>query len=167
MVPVAGSGTAGLAQDRRMVGGARHWHFAIAWFLVLNGALYLTYFFGRGEWRRRLFLPARDARNALLMFGYYLRVRRTPPPADFYNGLQRFSYTSVVMVIIVQVLSGLAIYKPVQLHWLLRLFGGYDAARVIHLLGLVFVAMFVAVHIVLVLQHPRELLAMITGGQRG
>ena len=45
--------------------GARHWHFAIAWFLVLNGALYLAYFFGRGEWRRRLFLPARDARNAL------------------------------------------------------------------------------------------------------
>jgi thiosulfate reductase cytochrome b subunit len=147
--------------------GARHWHFAIAWFLVLNGALYLAYFFERAEWRRRLFLPARDARNALLMFGYYLRVRSTPPPADFYNGLQRFAYTSVVVVIIVQVLSGLAVYKPVQLHWLLRLFGGYDSARVVHLLGLAFVAMFAAAHIVLVLLHPRELLAIITGGQRG
>jgi len=134
---------------------------------VLNGALYLAYFFGRGEWRRRLFLPARDARNALLMFGYYLPVRRTPPPADFYNSLQRFAYTSVVIVIIVQVLSGLAVYKPVQLHWLLKVFGGYDTARVVHLLGLAFVAMFVAAHIVLVLLHPRELLAMITGGQRG
>jgi thiosulfate reductase cytochrome b subunit len=64
-------------------------------------------------------------------------------------------------------LSGLAVYKPVQLHWLLRLFGGYDSARVVHLLGLVFAAMFAAAHIVLVLLHPRELLAMITGGQRG
>jgi thiosulfate reductase cytochrome b subunit len=72
-----------------------------------------------------------------------------------------------VIIITLQVLSGLAIYKPVQLHWLLRLFGGYDSARVIHLLGLVFIAMFVVNHVVLVLLHPRELLAMITGGQRG
>jgi thiosulfate reductase cytochrome b subunit len=147
--------------------GARHWHFAIAWFLVLNGVVYVAYFFGRGEWRRRLFLPARDAGNALRMFGYYLRVLKTPPPADFYNGLQRFAYSSVVIVITLQVLSGLAIYKPVQLGWLVTLFGGYDVARVIHLLGLVFIAMFVATHIVLVLLHPRELLAMITGGKRG
>lgn len=61
----------------------------------------------------------------------------------------------------------MAIYKPVQLHWLLTLCGGYDAARVIHLFGLAFIAMFVAMHIVLVLAHPRELLAMITGGTRG
>jgi thiosulfate reductase cytochrome b subunit len=147
--------------------GGRHWHFAIAWFLVLNGVIYLAYFFGRGEWRRRLFLPVRDARNAIHMFGYYLRVLKTPPPADFYNGLQRFAYSSVVIVITLQVLSGLAIYKPVQLHWLLRLFGGYDVARVVHLFGLVFIAMFVATHIVLVLLHPRELLAMVTGGKRG
>jgi thiosulfate reductase cytochrome b subunit len=125
--------------------GARHWHFAIAWFLVLNGIIYLAYFFGRGKWRR-LFLPSRDARNALLMFGYYLRLLKEPPPADFYNGLQRFAYSCVVVVITLQILSGLAIYKPVQLHWLLRLFGGYDAARVIHLLGPVFIAMFVEPH---------------------
>ena len=147
--------------------GARHWHFAIAWFLVLNGFIYLAYFFGRGEWRRRLFLPARDARNAVLMFGYYLRLLKTPPPSGFYNGLQRFAYSSVTIVMIIQALSGLAIYKPVQLHWLLTLFGGYDVARVIHLLGLVFIAMFVATHIVLVLLHPRELLAMVTGGEHG
>jgi thiosulfate reductase cytochrome b subunit len=120
--------------------GARHWHFAIAWFLVLNGAIYLVYFFARGEWRRRLFLLARDARNALRMVGYYLHLLKTPPPPDFYNGLQRFAYSSVVVVVILQVLSGLAIYKPVQLHWLLVLFGGYDSARVVHLMGLIFIA---------------------------
>lgn len=147
--------------------GGRHWHFAIAWLLVLNGAVYLAYFFGRGEWRRRMFLPARDAVNAARMFGYYLRVRRNAPPPEFYNGLQRLAYSSIAIVIVLQVLSGLAIYKPVQLHWLLALFGGYDSARVIHLLGLAFIALFVLTHVALVLLHPRELLAMITGGARG
>jgi len=151
----------------RWLAGGRHWHFAIAWFMVLNGLIYLAYFFGRGEWRRRLFIPARDARNAIRMLGYYLRVLKTPPPPDFYNGLQRLAYSSIVVIITLQVLSGLALYKPVQLHWLLALFGGYDAARVVHLLGLVLIATFVATHIVLVSLHPRALFAMITGGKRG
>jgi len=147
--------------------GGRHWHFAIAWFMALNGLIYLAYFFGRGEWRRRLFIPTRDARNAIRMLGYYLRLLKTPPPPDFYNGLQRLAYSSIVVIITLQVLSGLALYKPVQLHWLLAPFGGYDAARVVHLLGLVLIAMFVGTHIVLVSLHPRELFAMITGGKRG
>src|SRR5437660_11763720 len=40
--------------------GARNWHFALAWFFILNGIAYLIYFFASGEWRRRLFLPGRD-----------------------------------------------------------------------------------------------------------
>src|SRR5262249_51345109 len=139
----------------------------IAWLMVLNGLIYLAYFFGRGEWRRRLFVPARDARSALRMLGYYLRMLKTPPPPDFYNGLQRLAYNSIVLVVTVQVLSGLPIYNVVQLQWLLALFGGYDAARVIHLLGLVMIAMFVPAHIVMVSLHPRALFAMVTGGGRG
>src|ERR1700722_3490655 len=54
--------------------GARHWHFALAWYLILNGVAYLAYLFVRGEWRRRLFLPHRDLGNALSMFLYYLRI---------------------------------------------------------------------------------------------
>src|SRR5215469_6779634 len=67
--------------------GARHWHFALAWFLILNGIIYLVYFFLTGEWRRRMFLPMRDSRNALRMFAYYIRAVKNPPPEDFYNGL--------------------------------------------------------------------------------
>ncbi|SRR5579875_363903 len=146
--------------------GARHWHFALAWFLMLNGAVYLAYFFWSGEWRRRLFLPKRDAANALRMFAYYTHIARTPQPDDFYNGLQRLAYTIVIIVGIVMVLSGLAIYKPVQLHWLTMLFGGYDGARVVHFAGLCILAMFVATHLVLVAAHPRDIIKMITGGGR-
>jgi thiosulfate reductase cytochrome b subunit len=146
--------------------GGRMWHFAIAWFFVINGAIYLGYFFASGEWRRRMFLPWRDAGGAVLQFMYYLRLRRTPPPEDFYNGLQRLAYTSVVFFGLVMVLSGLAIYKPVQLHFLTMLFGGYDGARVVHLGGLILIAMFVASHLVLVALHPREIVTMMTGGPR-
>jgi len=146
--------------------GARHWHFALAWFVILNGVAYLTYMFARGEWRRRLFLPQRDLVNAAQMFLYYLRIRKTPPPVDFYNGLQRLAYTSAIVFGIVVALSGLAIYKPVQLHFLTVPFGGYDGARVVHFAALWLLVLFVANHLVLVALHPRELFNMITGGRR-
>ncbi len=149
------------------LGGARHWHFAIAWFLILNGVLYLSYLVISGEWRRRAFLPLRDAPGAIAMFAYYLRIRKTPPPGDFYNGLQRLAYTSAIAFAIVVVLSGLAIFKPVQLYWLTALFGGYDVARVVHLSALVLLALFTATHLVLVALHPRTIVHMVTGGPRG
>src|SRR5271154_1768656 len=121
--------------------GARHWHFAIAWFLIFNGVIYLTYMVASGEWRRRVFLPTRDASNAIAMFAYYLRIRKTPPPEDFYNGLQRIAYTAA--------------------------FGGYDVARVVHLSCLVLLASFTAMHLVLVALHPRTIITMVTGGRRG
>jgi thiosulfate reductase cytochrome b subunit len=148
------------------LGGGRHWHFAIAWFFVLNGICYLAYFFLSGEWRRRMFRPARDVNGACAQFLYYLRIRKAPPPADFYNGLQRFAYSSAIILGVVMVLSGLAIYKPVQLHFLTLLFGGYDGARVVHLAGLFLLAMFLVTHLVLVSMHPREIVNMITGGRR-
>lgn len=147
--------------------GARHWHFAVAWLLILNALVYLGYEAVSGEWRRRAFLPRRDSAGALTMFAYYLRLRRTPPAEDFYNGLQRLAYTSAILFGLVVVLSGLAIYKPVQLHWLTSLFGGYDGARVVHFACLLLLAGFTATHIVLVALHPKTLIAMINGGRRG
>jgi thiosulfate reductase cytochrome b subunit len=147
--------------------GARHLHFAVAWFLIFNGALYVVYLLASGEWRRRAFLPIRDTPGALAMVGYYLRIRKTPPPEDFYNGLQRLAYTSAIAFGFVVVLSGLAIYKPVQWYWLAALFGGYDGARVIHLMALVLLTLFAATHLVLVVLHPRTIIEMVTGGRRG
>jgi thiosulfate reductase cytochrome b subunit len=147
--------------------GGRHWHFAVAWFFIVNGLIYFTYFFISGEWRRRLFWPRRDMSNAVRQFAYYVRLTTSPPPASFYNGLQRLAYTGVLLLEIVMVLSGLAIYKPVQFYPLTLLFGGYDGARVVHLAGLCLITMFVVIHLVLVSAHPRELLNMVSGGRRG
>ncbi len=165
--PLQGMTPPGWMRFGGWLAGARQWHFAIAWFLVLNGLVYLGYLMFSGEWRRRMFLPRRDTSGAIAMFAYYLKVSATAPPEDFYNGLQRLAYTSAIVFAIVAVFSGLAIYKPVQLHLLTALYGGYDFARVIHLGALVMLAMFTATHLVLVALHPRTIVNMVSGGPRG
>ncbi|TSC24113.1 cytochrome b/b6 domain-containing protein [Corallococcus sp. Z5C101001] len=146
--------------------GARHWHFAFGWFLALNGCVYVLYLALSGEWRRRLFLPRRDARDAVATLAYYLRIRPAPAQPGLYNGLQRLAYTSALVLGALSVLSGLVLYKPVQLQWLTALFGGYDPARAIHLLLLVLLAFFTVGHVVLVALHPRTFGEMVTGGRK-
>jgi thiosulfate reductase cytochrome b subunit len=146
--------------------GARHWHFAFAWFLTANALVYGIYLFASGEWRRRLFWPPRDARNAWQTTLHDLRIRKDPPQSvGLYNGMQRLAYTAVLALAPLLVLSGLAMYKPVQLPHLTALLGGYDVARVLHLLVLAALALFLVVHVVQVLLHPRSLLDMTTGGK--
>ncbi len=147
--------------------GARHWHFAFAWFFVANAAVYAIYLFASGEWRQRLFFPRRDARNAWATVLHDLRIQKTPPPQHgLYNGMQRLAYTGVLAITPLLVLSGLAIYKPVQLPRLTALLGGYDSARAIHLLVLAALALFTAVHVVQVLLHPRTFVDMTVGRGR-
>lgn len=146
--------------------GGRAWHFAFAWLFVLNGLAYGIYLALSGEWRRRYFFLRRDSRNAVQTLAYYLRVRKTAPKQGLYNGLQRLAYTAAFLLAIMIVLSGFAIYKPVQLHWLAAAFGGYDAARAVHLLVLGLFALFTIGHVLLVALHPRSLGEMITGGRR-
>jgi thiosulfate reductase cytochrome b subunit len=146
--------------------GARHWHFAFGWFLALNGTVYVLYLFLSGEWRRRLFLPHRDARDAVATLAYYLRLRPPPAQVGLYNGLQRLAYTATLGMGALSVLSGLVLYKPVQLGWLTSLFGGYDPARFVHLLLLALLAFFTVGHVVLVALHPRTFGEMLTGGRK-
>ncbi|ABS27810.1 cytochrome b/b6 domain-containing protein [Anaeromyxobacter sp. Fw109-5] len=148
--------------------GARHWHFAFAWLFVANALAYAAYLLASGEWRRRLFFPRRDARNAWGTLLHDLRLRKeAPPPVGLYNGMQRLTYTGVLATAPLLVLSGLAMYKPVQLPRLTALLGGYDAARAIHLLVLAALALFTVVHVVQVLLHPRTLAGMTVGRGAG
>jgi Ni/Fe-hydrogenase b-type cytochrome subunit len=145
--------------------GARHWHFAFAWVLVGNAVLYLGYLIFSGEIRRRYFWPPRDTKPAFQQLAYYLRLRKEAPKADLYNGLQRLAYSSALFLVTVEILSGLSIWKPVQLSWLAALFGGYDGARAVHLIVLFLILGFVITHVILVALHLKSLGEMITGGK--
>ena len=61
------------------------------------------------------------------------------------------------------VLSGLAIWKPVQLQELTALFGGYEAARYVHFFAMAAIVGFLVVHVLLALIVPKSLRAMVTG----
>jgi thiosulfate reductase cytochrome b subunit len=60
-------------------------------------------------------------------------------------------------------LSGLAIWKPVQFSVLTALFGNYEIARVVHFAGMAGIVGFLIVHVALTALVPKTLVAMVTG----
>jgi Ni/Fe-hydrogenase b-type cytochrome subunit len=147
--------------------GALNWHFALMWPLVAFGLLYMGYLAASGEWRSLLFRPS-DIPGAIQMMKYYLHLRRDHPAQGKHNPLQKLAYSSVVVLGVLAVLSGLSIYKPTQLGWLTALFGGFQLARYWHFwIVWAFVA-FSIVHVVLVfVVDPASLRAMLSGWYRG
>lgn len=147
--------------------GGLNWHFALAWPFVLSGLAYLFYLTISGKWRELLFLP-RDIRRALEMQLYYLRIRKEHPPQGKHNALQKGAYTFIVALGAISALSGFAIYKPVQLSWLVALFGGYELARYWHFVAVWLFTAFTLVHVLAVLLADRASLpSIITGWYRG
>jgi thiosulfate reductase cytochrome b subunit len=143
------------------LGGALAIHFAAMWMLVANFAIYVGYGIGTGHLRRRL-LPIRLA-DARRDFGLALTFRLAHQPG-IYNAVQRLLYVLVGLAIAGVILSGLAVWKPVQLHLLATLFGGYEGARRVHFLAMSGIAAFLVIHLALVAIVPRTLRAMLTGG---
>jgi len=75
-------------------------------------------------------------------------------------------YLGVMAVTVLTVLTGLSIWKPIQLSWLTDLFGGYETARVIHFTLMTLIVGFVIVHIALVALFPGTLVSMTVGRPR-
>jgi thiosulfate reductase cytochrome b subunit len=137
------------------------------WPLVAVGLLYAGYLAASGEWRSLVFRP-RDIRGAVAMAQYYLRLRQSHPPQGKHNPLQKLAYSSIVVLGALAVLTGLAIYKPVQLAWLTNLFGGFQAARYWHFWIVWIFVSFTIVHVILVFAvDPPSFRAMLTGRYRG
>lgn len=140
------------------LGGALAWHLGAMWLLFADGLAYLVYGVASGHFRRDVALPSAAEAMRDLRAAFRLRLAHH---TGHYNAVQRLFYAGVLGLIILQVATGLAIWKPVQLGWLAGLFGGYPVARGIHLALMFGIAAFVVVHVALVLIHPRTLRAMI------
>jgi thiosulfate reductase cytochrome b subunit len=142
------------------LGGALQWHFAAMWLLVINGLLYLLYGIFSGHYRRSFF-PLRL--GAILQELANLMHGRVSHLLGHYNAIQKLAYLVVILLGLTLVLSGLAVWKPVQFQGLAALMGGYEGARIVHFLAMSGVVGFVVVHVVMVLLVPRTLLPMLTG----
>lgn len=147
--------------------GGLNWHFTLMWPLIAVGLCYLIYLVASGEWRKLVFRP-RDLPRAVEMQKYYLRLRRDHPPQGKHNALQKAAYTFILFLGTLSVLTGFAVYKPVQLSWLTTLFGGYQRARYWHFWAVWIFVAFLIVHVVMVfLADPASFRAMLTGRYRG
>jgi thiosulfate reductase cytochrome b subunit len=138
------------------------WHFFGMWILFLNGLAYVTYGFLTGRFRRML-LPIRPA-ELLANMRDALRLRLAHDDPTRYNAVQRVLYIGVLVIGVLVVLSGLAIWKPIQFSELLALFGSFQTARLVHFLCMAAIVGFVVVHVTLALLVPHTLVAMVTGG---
>ena len=146
------------------LGGARHWHFAMMWVLVVNAIVYLTFIFLHGEWRT--LRPVRgDFRDAIEMVKFYLYLRPKHPLHGKHNALQKNTYVLMLLVGVMAVVSGLAIWKPVSLSWITNLMGGYALARWWHFLAMLILATLTIIHVIMVFAvDPYAIRAMTTGG---
>ena len=143
------------------LGGAIQWHFAAMWVLVVNGLVYLTLGFVTGRFRRKL-LPITPS-AVLADVKAALTFKLAHDDLSHYNAVQKLLYSGVILSGIIVVLSGLAIWKPVQFQELTTLFGGYNFARIVHFFAMAAIVGFLVVHVALALLVPKSLRAMITG----
>jgi thiosulfate reductase cytochrome b subunit len=143
------------------LGGGLLWHFAAMWLLTVNGLVYLTLGFVTGRFRKKL-LPI-TASGVIADTKAALTGKLSHDDLTKYNYVQKLLYAGIIVVGIVVVLSGLSIWKPVQLQYLTAFFGGYDAARYVHFVCMAAIVAFLVVHIALALLVPKSLRAMIIG----
>lgn len=107
-------------------------HFSFAWLFAVNGFLYVAFLAISGQWRHLV-----PDRRALLVesrqvVAHDLHLRTEAPPQGRYNAAQQVTYTLVVAMGALIVLTGIAILKPTDASLLTRLLGGYETARFLH-----------------------------------
>jgi thiosulfate reductase cytochrome b subunit len=140
-----------------------NWHFTFMWLFFINGLLYVSFTILSGQWR--YLLPTRHSLNeAWQVVLHDLHLRRAEPQFLKYNAAQRIAYTAVILMGFGSLITGLAIYKPVQFGWAAWLCGGYKAARLEHFILTIGYVLFFVIHLLQVVKTGwNNFQAMITG----
>src|SRR3954470_8766488 len=109
------------------LGGGLLLHFAAMWLLMINGLAYLVTGFATGRFRKKL-LPITPA-GVLHDVRAALTFKLGHADLTVYNYVQRVLYAGIILVGVIIVLSGLSMWKPVQLQWLRGALRGQTGAR--------------------------------------
>ncbi len=148
--------------------GARQWHFFAMWLFAFNGVVWVVYNVITRHGRKTTIFSRSDVGGVLPMVLYYMRIRKEHPPVKKYNALQKLAYTATAFIAGISILTGLAIYWPVQFQGIARLFGNYDVARYWHFIAMGCIVLFFAGHLVMVaIAGWSNFLSMITGWKAG
>lgn len=138
-------------------------HFVIGWLFIINGAAYLIWLFASGHWRE-LFPDRHTPGQIVPVILHDLGLRPQAPPQGKFNAVQKLMYPGAILLAVLGVLSGFALYKPRQLSWLTTLFGGYQGARLVHFVVMIALSLFILLHVIQVLRAGwNGLRAMVAG----
>lgn len=138
-------------------------HFVFMWLFALNGVVYFFYLLFSGQYKL-IFPNKRSLKEAWLVLLHELHIKRGLPPQKKYNAAQRIAYTGIIVMGLGSLLTGLAIFKPIQLHWLCTLLGGYEWARAEHFILTLLFCLFFFIHIIqVILAGWNNFAAMIRG----
>lgn len=151
-----------LGLERRLARGMA-FHFAFAWLFVINAVAFGTYLWRTGGWRN--FVPTfDDLRTIPAVLLHECGIRKEPPPQGKYNGVQQLSYGIILLMGVLAILTGFALYKPTQLAFLVSLFGGYEGARFFHFAVTIGFLLFFVIHLLQVARAGfSNFWSMITG----
>ena len=117
---------------------------------IVEILFYVVYTVISGEWRE--LLPNRHTfKEAWQVLLHDLHIRKMLPPQNKYNAAQRIAYTSIIVMGFGSLVTGLAIYKPVQFYWVTWLCGGYRMARIEHFVLTIGYVLFFVIHIIQVI----------------
>jgi thiosulfate reductase cytochrome b subunit len=139
------------------------YHFTFAWFFAINGVLYVAYMLISGEWK--FIVPDKHSLvEAWKVTLNDLFIKKYEHPKTKFNGAQRIAYTSIIIMGAGSLVTGLAIYKPIQLSWLTWILGGYEWARLEHFCLTMGFCAFFLIHLMQVIRAGwNNFRAMVTG----
>ena len=151
------------------LGASRNWHFLIVPVWILNGLSYVTLLGVTGQWRRLIptsWTVFPEAWESLLTFARF----QIPPDSAFrpYDALQQLTYAGVIFLVApLMILTGLCMSPALiaRFPWYPNLFGGRQAARSLHFIGLMTLVLYTLGHLTMVVlvHFPEDLGHMILG----
>lgn len=148
------------------LGGALQWHYSFAFLFTATGMAYVVYLLTTGHWRQVILQP-KEWRGIWPMVRHYFFFQPKPQQLDPYNPLQKLAYTSTIFFGMIAVLTGIALSKPVQFLWAVKLLGGFGIVRVFHFAAMCGFLAFIPGHLIMVALHGwNNFYSMIIGWKR-
>lgn len=174
--------TGGEASAHYLMGTMRFVHFTAAGLLIATGIVRIYWLFAGNKYER---LPAlfpvkpRDWKNLVEQVKHYLMLRQAHAPHYLgHNPLQQLSYTGVYLVVIVQVITGFALYGLYNpggffydmFAWVGPLLGGAQIVRLVHHIITWVFLIFIPIHVYLgiradVTEREGAISSIINGGR--
>lgn len=124
-----------------------NYHFVFMWVFAFNGLFYTIYLFYSGQWRL-LFPNKKSLKESWQVILHDLHIKKGLPLQKKYNAAQRIAYTMVLLMGFLSMVTGIAVYKPVQFGFICNLLGGYEWARIEHFTITILFTLFFVVHII-------------------